>query len=673
VITLGPGIQVVSAKNAYGKSLAAKAVVWCFGAEAIFGVTPGDAGFFPDAIREEIDFGDERGIQVLSSECTVALQRSDGASLRITRPVIGKTSFAIIEEKPSPDTPIRKSVFQNTQRSMQDETGGFQRFLFDWIGWPRTKVATFKGTASELYVENLVPSFYIDQKEGWTDIQALQIGRYGQLQISEIAIEYALGALEQVKLRVAQQESSQRRAALKQVSDAIAGRVTTLLAARGWTIAWSSHGSVTDVAARWSLRKLHEELKLRQNVDLGKRIGELNENIGKLRRALTSDPVDPANMSASIGASQRAIELKNERHQLNAELNTLRLQYAQASELISSLEHRIQSASDLVRLKVSGVGRLDQMECPTCHRDLDPETFALSMQTGDEVEAHIAALKRDRALMKNNLDALAASIRTKTGEIGGLDERLRDAERALTTVTDAVGTVREQLANRAAELSAAERELDRVGEWKREIAQFQSEIDNWFAEVRSLGDLDSVQTDIEKRRSELQNSLAKYLAELGHSSVTDSNVATLRLDDEYTPYLGARRMLALGSASDQSRLVAAFSLALADASVQLGGFHPGFVLLDEPLQQNPDNPHRDLLFAALRKELSRNTGFQTVIFTWLPDSDVTQLRSAGITVLEPSGSHFLQPLLPAVDKGTEQKRDTADNPKQGEPPSSSVS
>jgi DNA repair exonuclease SbcCD ATPase subunit len=293
------------------------------------------------------------------------------------------------------------------------------------------------------------------------------------------------------------------------------------------------------------------------------------------------------------------------------------------------------------------------------------------VQTGAEVHAHVAALKRDRALMKNNLDALASSIRTRTSEVSSLDEKLRDSQRTLTTVTDAIGTVREQLANRAAELSAAERELDRVDEWKRELAQLQSEIDKWISDVKLLGDLDSGHTDIEKRRATLRDALAKYLIELGHSSVTESNVGTLRLDEQYTPFLGSRRMLALGSASDQSRLVAAFSLALAEASVQLGGFHPGIVLLDEPLQQNPDNPHRDLLFTALSNQLSRNTGFQTVIFTWLPDSDVARLRTAGIPVLEAEGSHFLRLLSPAANRSLEQKEGAAsEEPVSGETPES---
>ena len=138
----------------------------------------------------------------------------------------------------------------------------------------------------------------------------------------------------------------------------------------------------------------------------------------------------------------------------------------------------------------------------------------------------------------------------------------------------------------------------------------------------------------------LQEALARYLRELGHNAVSAENIGTLRLDDEYVPYLGARRLHSLGSASDQSRLIAAYSLAIADASRTLGGLHPGFVVLDEPLQQNPDDEHRELLFSSLTGELAA-VAFQLVIFTWLPQSDIDRLKAAGITVITPPGRHFL--------------------------------
>ena len=186
---------------------------------------------------------------------------------------------------------------------------------------------------------------------------------------------------------------------LKEAADEIANRVNGLFNVRGWPLSWSSHGSIASVAKRWRESTLVELLKSQANVDLETRISTLTTRIEALRKALTTDPIDPADLSSMAAVSQQAIELKNERHRLNVELNSLKIQHSQAIELGASLDARIQSASDVLRLKSTGVGRLDHIECPTCHRDLDPSTFSLSKQSSEEIEAHLEGLKRDRALI----------------------------------------------------------------------------------------------------------------------------------------------------------------------------------------------------------------------------------------------------------------------------------
>ena len=103
-------------------------------------------------------------------------------------------------------------------------------------------------------------------------------------------------------------------------------------------------------------------------------------------------------------------------------------------------------------------------------------------------------------------------------------------------------------------------------------------------------------------------------------------VHMVSLDDEYVPYMNGRRLRALGSASDQSRLVAAYSLALAASAQKIAGKHPGFLILDEPLQQNPDASHRELFLTFLMNQLARRSDFQTVIFTSLFEDEIKKLR-----------------------------------------------
>ena len=98
----------------------------------------------------------------------------------------------------------------------------------------------------------------------------------------------------------------------------------------------------------------------------------------------------------------------------------------------------------------------------------------------------------------------------------------------------------------------------------------------------------------------------------------------------------------MGSASDPPRLVAAYSLALASASKQINGLHPGLVILDEPLQQNPYLVHREMFMAFLTQELARQAEFQTLIFTSLREDEIHRLRTQGTSVLTPEGDHFLK-------------------------------
>jgi hypothetical protein len=99
-----------------------------------------------------------------------------------------------------------------------------------------------------------------------------------------------------------------------------------------------------------------------------------------------------------------------------------------------------------------------------------------------------------------------------------------------------------------------------------------------------------------------------------------------------------------GSGSDPARLVAAYSLALAAASSTLNGLHPGVVILDEPLQQNPDTKHVTLFLEFLSKSLAKDATFQTLVFTFLSEGEVKELRDHGTNVVTVEG-YLLRPVL----------------------------
>jgi hypothetical protein len=644
------GLQVFSADNHFGKSLAVTSIAWCLGLERMFGLQDNDASRFPMAVREVIDLDGKVNVPVRSSRSILTLRRTDGAGLRLTREILGDPAEVLVEELGPDLTVSRMSKLEARQRTMSDEAAGLQNFLFAWCGLPRTPIVTNRGDESELYLENIAPLFYIDQNEGWTDLQALQVHRYGLLEISDVAVEYLLGATAAIEQRFKRQTIAATEARLKAEAYALAAQIAALFERHGWiTNTWSDYGGITAIVNRWKAQTLIDSLKKELDVDLGEQQASLRERAERLRNYLTRGELDPNSASAPSDTSQAVVELKDLRHKRREELRTLRRQQSDQQELIASIEHRLHSARDVLRLKKEGIGRIEIVECPTCHRSLDPSTFQLTVQSTESVEAHIAALERDRTLVLTNTTSSEAQIIRLSADLANAEGRLREAERALGTVNQAIGASREQLAKTATDLAITETEMERVAETSRELLGLQTRINDWINKAGAAQAVTTDSADLNRRLKEFTDRLRELLTALGHSAILSQPQPNLRLDDHYIPYLGPRRLRSLGSASDHSRLVAAYVLALAVASEAEGGLHPGVVVLDEPLQQNPDKAHRDLFIEFLTSGTARALKVQTIVFTWLHAPELLRLRAKGVNVITPESAHFLQ-LVPAPEK-----------------------
>jgi hypothetical protein len=646
------GLQVVSANNHFGKSLAVNSIAWCLGLEPMFGLQDNDPSRFPMAVREVIDLDGKINVPVRSSRSILTLRRADGAVLRLTREILGNPADVLVEELRADRTISKTSRLQARKQTMKDETAGLQNFLFTWGGLRRAPIMTNRGVESELYLENIAPLFYIDQSEGWTDLQALQVFRYGLLEISDVAVEYLLGATASIAERFKQQTIAATEARLKAEASVLASQVTVLFERHGWvTNTWSDHGGITTIVKRWSSQTLTDSLMAELHVDLSEQQAALRERAVKLRAYLTQGKLDPNSASAPSDASQAVVELKDQRHKRREELRILRRQQTEQQELLANIEHRLHSARDVLRLKKEGIGRIEIVECPTCHRSLDPSTFQLTAQSTSSVEAHIAALERDRALVHANITSSDEQLIRLSVDLANVEHRLREGERALGTINEAIGSSREQLAKTATDLASTETEKERIAETSREMLGLQSRITGWIEKATSAETVRIDKTDLGRRRKEFNYRLVALLTALGHSAILSQPDPNLHLDEHYIPYLGPRRLRSLGSASDHSRLVAAYVLALAVASEAESGLHPGFVVLDEPLQQNPDATHRKLFIKFLTSDTARALRVQTIVFTWLHAPELEQLRAKGVELVTPESDHFLH-LVPAPESST---------------------
>ena len=165
---------------------------------------------------------------------------------------------------------------------------------------------------------------------------------------------------------------------------------------------------------------------------------------------------------------------------------------------------------------------------PPVHRELDINAFHLTEQTAPEVPAHIEALKRDRALTRQTLDAIGAAVRETEGEITKLDSEFHNAQRALEDVSASVGPVREQIVSAAANLAAQERLIEKLDATAAEITDLQAAINVWLNDAKAarvrkmLAPTSSIGFQFSKMR------LGQYLLALGHSATLSRGVDTLQ-------------------------------------------------------------------------------------------------------------------------------------------------
>jgi hypothetical protein len=667
-----PGLQVISAHNRFGKSLAVTSIAWCLGLERMFGLQDNDPARFPVAVRDVIEFPGETDVPVLESRVAITLERTGGERLRLTRDIKGNPANVVVEELAADGRITRTSTLLARKLTMKDETAGLQNFVFSWCGLPRTPVVDNRGEPSELYLENIAPLFYIDQAEGWTDLQALQVHRYGLLEISDIAVEYLLGAVEAIEARFAKQTIAAREAKLKAEAETIAAAVNALFQRHGWITPWSDHGTVDAVAKRWGIRGLVATLKEELNIDLGADASRLRERAERLRAFVAGGYLDPRSTAAASDSSQNVVELKEKRHARREELRILRRQETEQKELLGNIEHRLHSARDILRLKKEGIGRIELVECPTCHRSIDPATFQLTAQSMTSVEAHIAALERDRKLVASNVRASDDQIIRLSADLVDIESQVRDAERALAAVNQAIGVERQQLTKATTDLIAVENEIDKIANIGQELRDLQTRIDQWIDKTHIAVVAPVHEFDLQRRRSEFTSRMRQLLTALGHGALLAQPTAELTVDDHYIPYLGPRRLRSLGSASDHSRLVAAYVLALAAASESTNGLHPGFVILDEPLQQNPDKKHRDLFVDFLISDTARALKGQTIVFTWLRDDELERLTQAGVRLVNPRGDHFLELISVPTQQSANKVAESRDEKPEGDSKSSAA-
>lgn len=168
------GLFILRVENTHGKSTCMNAIAYALGMERALGLADAKVPF-PPSLTKEIE--DENGIAlpVISSTVFLEISNGKGSIATIKRQVLGIAEDNIAFVYPTEMDSINESLSQKLFLHREGDTTralGFYYWLSKFVGWELPVVPKLDGREANLYPAVFFPTWFVEQKKGWTSIQA---------------------------------------------------------------------------------------------------------------------------------------------------------------------------------------------------------------------------------------------------------------------------------------------------------------------------------------------------------------------------------------------------------------------------------------------------------------------------------------------------------------------
>ncbi|GAA4196120.1 hypothetical protein GCM10022289_01320 [Pedobacter jeongneungensis] len=583
------GLNIIFGPNSVGKTSIVTGIVYGLGAEKGLGVFKSIQNPFKPEFYKEIDNN-----QV--SKSYLLLEISNGQDVVTVFRYIAGGDNTIAAIKPcsadqfftNPDSEklivVGEGVFSEN---------GFQTFLFSFLGMKQVELPTYDRKLSKLYFENILPLFFVEQRAGWSQIQARQVLRYNIKDLKKVAFEFLFG-MDRFNIHVSEIRLKELDLELKKLKEELSGKEENLFII--------SNGEMTD------------EVLIVNTDSIGKAsisdfIAYLDERY-KAEASLVESAANPVanfedskvNLREKIKIANYQLRKANERvEKITLEINEYEkyLDRIQINKYKNKQLKKIKEAETDVNITTCPVCEAkllpsDEDECKLCHSD-----FRKKMSTPDQ---NLKFLEDEEATFKKVIEKRLLDRRKVFEQRNNLKDEISNLEKELDhQITTFAGSdfalLRQRILN-ADSLYKDQERFKRIRErWdaliplRQTIKADQASLDKLKAEVDAYRQTESDQTTIDTIRMFLQENVKS----LGLFKKNRDLITAIKLDasDNYTPYLDKYDIYNISSSSDNIRIILSYYLALLQTSVKLKSKgkikFPDVLILDEPKQQNLDN------------------------------------------------------------------------------------
>ena len=632
-LAFSKGLNILSADNTSGKSTCLQALLYALGLERM--LSPRREIPLAYAMRDHLLIEkNQPGPRIHESYVALELEETPSEVLAIKRSVKGGADWRLISNW---DAPVFSEP--NTQGTQRDffvrdpgaaqHEAGFHARLANFLGWDLPQVLTYEGRSVPLYLETLFPLLYVEQKAGWSAIQGPYPTYFRIQDVARRSVEFLLD-LDAQRIRLQRRELDQRIAEVKSRWSSARDRVLSL--ARRMTIRTGGMPAEPRAEMAFEGDLMPEVYRNSQWVPLSTALTHDRERLAALRaEEIPRVETEAPQLKTALQEAEALLQaLTSERQLASRNLNRCRAEMEAVSRRIQQLEEDRRRNHDALKLRKLGstLGEAaSHSACPTCHQQLHGELLPVDAGEAMTLDENIKFIDSQLSLyrsMRSNLSEQEAALDIEYRAIGmNLDSiraRLRSLRNSLVAPGESPSeaTIAERIS-----LEALVREYERfetaLGEAQVELAGLASEFVTLLEQQRGLATTDLSRADSSKVQL-FSSSVRDQLAEYGFSSFSPAQVGVspenfrpmVLLRDEEGEEVEAELGFEM-SASDAIRLKWAYLLGLLELGCRGGTNHPGFLVFDEPRQQEA----RLLSFDALIRRAAAipNAGAQVIFAT----------------------------------------------------------
>ncbi|WP_156399570.1 hypothetical protein [Rhodococcus sp. Leaf278] len=566
-------------------------------------------------------FGVEAG--VVSSEVRLQITNAAGKQITINRTIVDAARDKhLISVQHGPaltvgGTYVATDFYVRRPGSATNEAG-FHKYLQEFLDFDLPRVTRMDGSEGPLYLETIFPYFFVEQKHGWSGIQARVPTYLGIRDVGRRSAEFilGLGASDRVLLR---QRISSNIAELQSSWQVLVGQIVDRAAKDGITLRGTSELTAKSVEG---VERFRPQIAIGETwTDLSRAIADLEKEI-EVGLAYVEPAGEAADrveeeLSQHQGRLRELISLSN---RLTGERGEVFRRVSQIDLRLEALEQDLRKHRDAKVLQNLGsslaLSSIADHVCPTCHQDL---------QDGSEITQHPMSIDENIRYIQQQLATFNGSRGDYVRVTTAIDLRLQNLAREIRAERRSIRAAQETLVSpnsspsvsdistrlssqhRLSSLVEASADISRLKESLAQVETRFHEQGRLLREVRGDELSDSDKAILRK----VGNSMVMQLDAYGFKSIEPSQVEISKVT-----YRPNHEGFDLGfdlSASDMIRVIWAYLFALLDAGSGPEGNHLGLLIFDEPKQQDTaKESYRSLLQHALK---ASESGAQVIFAT----------------------------------------------------------